>query len=119
MFEHKVEESTERTKRREQWTAKIGEYDVMLTRDENDTRLNIYRYRSDGHGLRLGIIECRPRSVGDLRAFAEDAAHLFAGIAKGLAAAGLDDLRDSWERIRDDHEARVAEMGRRMSEDRK
>lgn len=77
------------------------EVSVQLPTQFDSTRLSIYPPRSKDV-LRLGTIECRPRSVDDLEAFANAAEDLFNAIARELRSEGLSDLRCESDKLHDE-----------------
>jgi hypothetical protein len=104
-FKLRVDKQTEILKRRETLSAELCGYDVIVSTDEHSTHLSIAPvYWQDG--LRMGIINCYPKSVAELEKFAEVAGDLFRAIAKELREAGKDDLRTEHEKRMDEMQAR-------------
>lgn len=95
-FKHEIETEERIIETTDKYTAEINGYDVIFTFNERDgAELRIYPIKSDR--LKLGIIQCRPRSVEDLEKFAEEAGDLLKAIALELRDLGKDDLRDKYE----------------------
>lgn len=102
--EHKEQESVRESS--DWYSAEIGDYDVLLVKDENVARLSICP-RNWNNGARLGILQCHPKSVGELERFAETASDLLRSIAQELREAGLDDLRGRFDIIQDELDERL------------
>lgn len=117
MFTQRVREQTEIRKRHETWSAEVNGYEVLFHReDDGYAELAIYRPR-EHPPMRLGIIECHPKSVADLEHFAAEAGALLAEVARELREAGLDDLRSASEKWQDEFEAdRERRMAKIMDE---
>lgn len=99
-FKHEVREESKSVERTESYHAEHGDYNVLVTRKESHTELSIYP--KDFRCMRLGIIQCHPRTVADIEKFSLVASELFADIARSLREVGLDDLRGDFERTMDE-----------------
>ena len=105
-FELRVDEQTEVIKKRETLTAELCGYRVIVSTNENNTHLSIFPVDWQ-NGIRMGIVECYPKSVSEFDKFAEVAGDLFRAIAKELRDAGKDDLRSEYEKRSDEWQERI------------
>jgi len=100
LFQHEVREAERQLERHETWTAEINGYYVILTRrDDGFCELSLAPVKWDMG--RLGILQCYPKRVADIEAFAEVAGALFREVAANLRDAGLNDMRSKHDLLRE------------------
>ncbi len=101
-FEKRTTEEIVRREQTEHYSAAIDGYDIIFTyKSQDGGHLQIYAY---GQGIELGICDSCPRSVDDLRRFAEVSAGLLTRIADALTEAGFEDLRSDYQKRDDEWE---------------
>lgn len=82
---------------------------MLVVKSDDLTELHISP-RNWNDGLRLGIIKCHPKSVGEIEQLADAAPDLLRTIAKELRELGMDDLRGRWDKLKDDSDAQFEAM---------
>ena len=109
-FTHTVKEESTIISATDHYSAQIGSYDVIFTFDEH-SGADLSIYPADSRQFpKLGIIRCRPESVGAIEAFAEVVGDLLRSIATALRDAGKDDLRNNAAHLQDEMRRQTNEM---------
>lgn len=104
MFKHERNEEKQIIEATDTYRAKIGDYDVVLTRDEHVTKLWLSPANWNDV-IRLPLFDCHPKSATELETLADALPDIFRAIVKELRESGMEDLRGKWDKWRDDMDA--------------
>lgn len=111
MFKKTVYEAKHETKKSETWSAELDGFDVYVHRDDDDS-YDVGIYPNDWRGefgqdhMRLSLVKFYPKNVAEFDALAERLPAVLRQLAELMRAEGLNDLRSSFDRQRDEWDVR-------------